>query len=141
MVQDIPMVYEQEDVAYVLAMKHGLMQKTFIPLNPQVEMDKSEICELVSSITVWYIWKAQYLKVFQNTGERPIEIIYGIRTKIVHNRRGYLDNIKGTMQQGELKRLEFHAIWDKGIFYRWINDKVEWFYSTMQHLFKLTIIT
>ena len=37
------MVYEQEDVAYVLAMKHGLMQKTFIPLNPQIETDKPKI--------------------------------------------------------------------------------------------------
>ena len=34
-VQDKPMVYEQEDVANALAMRHGLMQKIFIPLNPQ----------------------------------------------------------------------------------------------------------
>ena len=39
----------------------------------------------------------------------------------------------------ELKRLEFHAIQDKGIFYRWISDKVEWFYSTSKYLFKPTI--
>ena len=29
----------------------------------------------------------------------------------------------------ELKLLEFHAIWDKGTFYRQIFYKVEWFYS------------
>ena len=43
----------------------------------------------------------------------------------MHNLKGSLDNIKGNMQQLELKRLEFHAIWDKGILYIWISDKVE----------------
>ena len=64
---------------------------------------------------------------------------YGIWTKIVHNLRGSLDNIKGNMQQAELKLLDFNAIWDKGIFYRQISDKVEWFYSTPKYLFKPTI--
>ena len=43
MVQDKPMVSEQEDVAYVIAMGHGLVQKTFIHLNPQIETDKPKI--------------------------------------------------------------------------------------------------
>ena len=71
-----------------------------------------------SSITNWYIWKAQCLKVFQNVTKRHAQINYEIWTKIVHNLKGSLDNIKGNMQHAELKRLEFHAIWDKGIFYR-----------------------
>ena len=41
-VQDKPMVYEQEDVADAIAMRHGLMQKTLIPSNPQIEVDKLE---------------------------------------------------------------------------------------------------
>ena len=39
-VQDKPMVYEQEDVADVIAMRHGLMQKTLIYLNLQRETNK-----------------------------------------------------------------------------------------------------
>ena len=39
-----------------------------------------------------------------------------------------VDNIKCNTQQAELKQLEFHATWDRGIFYRQILDKVEWFY-------------
>ena len=35
--------------------------------------------------------------------------------------------------------MEFHAIWDIGIFYRWIANKVEWFYYIPNYLFKLTI--
>ena len=50
------MVYEQEDVAYDLDKRHGLMQKTFITSNPQIETDKLEIWQLVSSITNWYIF-------------------------------------------------------------------------------------
>ena len=35
------MVYEQGDVAdVVIVMRHGLMQKTLIPLNPQIETDE-----------------------------------------------------------------------------------------------------
>ena len=68
--------------------------------------------------TNWYVWKAQCLKVFQNVIERHAQIIYGIWTEIVHNLRGLLDSIKGNTQQAELKRLEFHVIWDIGIFYR-----------------------
>ena len=66
-----------------------------------------------------------------------METITKIWTKIVHNLRGSLDNIKGDMQQEELKRLKFHAIWDKDIFYRWISEMVEWFYSTPKYLFRL----
>ena len=54
--------------------------------------------------------------------ERPAQIICEIWTEIVHNLRGCLDNIKSNMQQAELKRLEFHAIWDEGIFYRWNSN-------------------
>ena len=40
----------------------------------------------------------------------PAQIIYGIWTKIVHNLKGSLDNIKGNTQSANLQRLEFHAI-------------------------------
>ena len=103
------------------------------------EHNKYEIWQLVSGITICYIWKVYCLKIFQNVTERLAHIIYGICTKIVHNLKGSLDNIKRNMQQAEHKRLEFHAAWDKCIFYRRISDKVEWFYSTQKYLFKSTI--
>ena len=68
--------------------------KTIIPLNPQIEIDKVEIWQLVRNIRIWYIWKARCLKVFQNVIERPGHIISRIWTEIVHNLRGSLDNIK-----------------------------------------------
>ena len=83
-VQDQPMLYEQADVAYALSMRHVLMQKTVIPTNPQIETCKPEMCQLVCSITTWYIWKAKCLKVFQNVTERPTQIITRIGMEIVH---------------------------------------------------------
>ena len=76
------------------------------------------------------------MKVFQNVTERPVQIISRIWTEIVHNLRGLLDSIKGNKHQVELKRLEFHAIWDIRIFYRRLYDKVVWFYSAPKYLFK-----
>ena len=101
------MAYEQEDVVDVFVMRYGLMQKTFVPLNPQIETDQTEIWKFVSSITIWYILKARCLKVFQNMIERHTQIIYGIWAKIVHNLRGSLDNIKGNPQQAELDDWRF----------------------------------
>ena len=101
------MIEYSEDV---IVMRHGLMGKNLIPLNPQIQTDKPQIWQLVSSITIWYIWKARCLKVFQNVTERPTQIISGIWIEIVHNLRGLLDSIKGNTHQVELKRLEFHAI-------------------------------
>ena len=43
------------------------------------------------------------------------------------------------MHQAELKRLEFHAIWNIGIFYRRLLDKVDLLYSAPKYLFKLMV--
>ena len=69
------MVYEQEEVADAIAMRHSWMQKIFIPLNPQIEIDKPQIWQLVSSLTNQYIWKARCLKIFQNVTKRRAQII------------------------------------------------------------------
>ena len=57
-VHDKPMVYEQE-VADAIVMRYGLMDFFWIPLNPQIQTNKPQIWQLVSSITIWYIWKAR----------------------------------------------------------------------------------
>ena len=77
--------------------------------------------------------------IFQNVIKRPAQIISGIWIEIVHNLRGLLDSIKGNMHQVELKRVEFHTIWDIGMFYRRFVDKVEWFYSAPRYLFKTMV--
>ena len=51
-VQDKPIVYEQEEVADAIVMGHGFMGKKLIPLNPQIQTDKPQIWQLVSSITI-----------------------------------------------------------------------------------------
>ena len=94
-VHDKPMVYEQEEVADAIVMRYGLMEKIVIPLNPQIHIDKPQICQLVSSNTIWYIWKARCLKAFQNVIERPSQLVLGIWIEIVHNLIGLLDGIKG----------------------------------------------
>ena len=79
------------------------MENFLIPLNPQIQIDKPQIGQLVSSITIWYIWKAQCLKVSQNMTERPSQINSGIWIGIVHNLIGLLDSIKGNTHKTKLK--------------------------------------
>ena len=71
--------------------------------------------------------------------KRPSWIISGIWIEIVHKLKGSLDNIKCNTEWTELQQLEFDAIWDKGIFYRQLYDKVEWCYSTPKYLIKWEI--
>ena len=51
-VQRQPMLYDQGDVVDATSQRHGVMQKTIIPLNPQMETNRPEIWQLVSSITI-----------------------------------------------------------------------------------------
>ena len=69
------MEYEQEEVADAIMVRHGMMEKILIPPNPQIQIDKPQIWQLVSSITIWYIWKARCLKIFQNVTKRRAQII------------------------------------------------------------------
>ena len=42
-VHDKPIVYEQEQVADAIVMRHGLMENKWIPLNPQIQTNKPQI--------------------------------------------------------------------------------------------------
>ena len=75
-----------------------LCKKPSMPLIPQIETSKPKMWQLVSSIAIWYIWKAKYLRVFQNVTKRLAQILSRIWTKIVHNLVDSLDNIKGNTQ-------------------------------------------
>ena len=48
-IHDKPMVYEQEEFADAIVMRHGLMEKKLIPLNPKIQTDKPQIWQLLSS--------------------------------------------------------------------------------------------
>ena len=65
-----------------------------------------------------------------------VQIISEIWIEIVHNLIGLFVSIKGNTHHAELKRVEFHAIWDIGMFYKRFFDKVEWFYLAPKYLFK-----
>ena len=73
--------------------------------------------------------------------ERHALTITRISLEIVYNRGGFVDSINGNTQWVELQLLEFHAIWDKGMFYGRFFDKVEWFYSISKYLFKSIVRT
>ena len=49
--------------------------------------------------------------------EMPPQTITRIWTKIVCKLISSLDNIKGDTQEAKLKRFDFHAIWDKCIYF------------------------
>ena len=64
-VQDQPMVYMNKTMLHTLLLWDMVWfkKKKFIPLNLQIEIGKPKIWQLVSSITIWYIWKVRCLTV------------------------------------------------------------------------------
>ena len=66
----------------------------------------------ISTIMIWYIWKARCLKVFHNVTKRLAHTISQIWTKIVRKRRGSLDSLKSDTRHAKLQQLKFHTIQD-----------------------------
>ena len=58
-----------------------------------------EIWMLIAGFTLWYIWKARCLKVFQGTVRPPEEVIMDIWFTLISCLRGQLDEVFQPLQR------------------------------------------
>ena len=56
---------------------------------------------LLSSITIWSIWKARFLKEFENKNLPILEFVKDIWLKIIHMLTGQYHNIIGTSKEAK----------------------------------------
>ena len=104
--------------AFYLQQHRHLMLTFLHPFSHQEEMEGCILLwELLSSTTMWVIWKYRCVKVFDNKTTAPVEAIKEIWSIIIHTLKGQYDNIKGHSEAAEKQRRNFHDLWRHGPFY------------------------
>ena len=73
--------------------------------------ESDHLWELLSSTTMWFIWKAQCIKVFEGREVPPIELLVAIWNDMVSTLRGQYDMIKGVLEVEVLARRGFEEKW------------------------------
>jgi hypothetical protein len=83
---------------------------------PYVIKNMQVVWELMSTITMWYIWTARCRKVFDDNTEHPVEIVRNIWVMAVHTLKGQYDDLISHEPNDRNTRLSFLALWQKGPF-------------------------
>ena len=103
----IPFSYEDSEVGFHLRIATTGVARVF---SSQVVFTASsreamQIWELLSSTTMWFIWKARCKKVFKLSKNPAVEIVSAIWLELVLTLRSQLEIIIGDAEQ---RRLHFH---------------------------------
>ena len=96
--------------------------------------------ELVSSLTLWFVWCARCHRVFEGQLEPSAVTVRAIWLELIHTLRGQLDRIQGSSEKAERRRQAFHQTWQAGPFYTLQPGRVCWHYRPPVWLFPPPIV-
>ena len=94
-----------------------------------------QIWELLSSTTMWFIWKARCKKVFKGSKTPPAETVSAIWLELVLTLRSQFESIIGDSDVAEQRRLHFHKTWTPTPFYFWRESTITWKYHPPRWIF------
>ena len=97
--------------------------------------DQKELWSLLSSCTVWHIWKARCARVIGQLVIPAAQVVQNIWQEMVTTLRARYDNIKGNLDSIVRKRMVFHAIWKQKPFYELCGYGPKWLYNPPKWLF------
>ena len=83
---------------------------------------------LISTTTMWFIWKRRCGHAFEGTSEAPAEMIMAIWIELIHNLQGQLQDLQGDTEIATKKRKAFYVTWDSSPFYTRKGEIVRWTY-------------
>ena len=78
---------------------------------------QNELWTLISSCTLWHIWKARCQRLFGNIVVPPREVIRSTWQEMVITLKAKYDEIKGDRNLVVVRSLAFHKIWNNMGFY------------------------
>ena len=78
---------------------------------------QNELWTLISSCSLWHIWKARCQRLFGNIVVPPGEVIRSTWQEMVITLKAKYDEIKGDRNLVVVRRLAFHKLWNNMGFY------------------------
>ena len=96
------LVYDSDKSSLALYLSGTTMQSRLLPLHPfstqEDKVDLSPLWELLSSITIWVIWKSRCGMVMEGKRTPPVEAVKDIWSIVIHTLKGRYDSIKGDLE-------------------------------------------
>ena len=134
-----PMVlsYEMESVDKVICINRGILSSMPMQHIGVVRYDKEmqPLWEILSSITMWHIWKARCARVLGNRATHNVVSVREIWLDIVLTLRGQFDSLQGDSDRSYLQRLSFIKRWKKSPFLVVSNGSPQWCYRPPAWIF------
>ena len=91
--------------------------------------------ELISSLTLWFTWRARCTRVFEGRQEPPAETVRAMWLELIHTLRGQYDQLRS-----ERRRRAFFVTWREGLFYHRSSAAIRWHYRPRVWLFPPPIV-
>ena len=106
------------------------MQSRLLPFHPfstQEDMvDINPLWELLSSTTLWVIWKSRCGMVMEGKHTPPVEAVKDIWSIVIHTLKGRYDSIKGDSENALKQRLTFHQTWYELPCHALVHRSIQW---------------
>ena len=89
--------YETEGDSLALGLRQGQLFLTSVPGPPQASTaeERDLQWELISSLALWFVWRARCRRIFDGRAVPPAETIRDFWQELIHTLRGQLDGMQG----------------------------------------------
>ena len=97
--------------------------------------ERDMVWELISSLTLWFLWRARCSRVFEDRQEPPAETVRAIWLDLVHTLRGQYSQLRTPRSQRH-----FRYQWWEGLLYTNSSSGLRWQYRPPLWLFPPPIV-
>ena len=91
--------------------------------------------ELISSLALWFVWRARCRRVFEDRVVPPAETIRDFWLELIHTLRGQFDRMQGESDRAGRRREAFLRLWGHPPFCSLLGGTVRWCYRPPVWLF------
>ena len=135
--------YETEADSVVLQYRQQMLVRVDPPFAFPLgggEEDRDPHWELVSSLALWFVWRARCRRVFEDRVVPPAETLRDFWLELVHTLRGQFDRMQGESDRVARRREAFLRLWGHPPFCSVLGGTVRWCYRPPFWLFPPPIV-
>ena len=129
--------YETKRDSMALELRQGQLFPTQVPgpLQATSAEERDLQWELVSSLALWFVWRARCRRIFDGRAVPPAETIRDFWQELIHTLRGQLEGMQGDTEIRIQRRRAFVRLWRKGPFFSESQGSILWQYRPPVWLF------